>query len=328
MIFNLNKFLLNIKNITIFILFCVFNFSAYGMENDSNFRKVEATGRAVLVDGNIDISRKRALEDALYIAALKGGANVNGFSSIGKNTVINDQAIVTAASRVIDFKIVKEIQEKEFLSIKISAIVGGNLSTKNCRIRPINVSVFKGELKIGSDVPSNLSRKMSLWFTQSYDIISKKSNVNVIDYRTQLIDKVIKSNVNSSFDYNALTNGIPYVQSGDYSLVPNLTLTKNNFEVDNFSNNYLFEISFKIYKGSNFKLLPIKTYNFPIRYNFNSKFKFLQNISRLNINSVDEMIKNHVIKVTKNLFQGLHCRPLEGKLSFINGELKVDIGSN
>ena len=116
MIFNLNKFLLNIKNITIFILFCVFNFSAYGMENDSNFRKVEATGRAVLVDGNIDISRKRALEDALYIAALKGGANVNGFSSIGKNTVINDQAIVTAASRVIDFKIVKEIQEKEEVS--------------------------------------------------------------------------------------------------------------------------------------------------------------------------------------------------------------------
>ena len=71
----------------------------------------------------------------------------------------------------------------------------------------------------------------------------------------------------------------------------------------------------------------MKTYDFPIRYNLNSKFKFLNIISTININSIDEMIKKHLIKVTKNIFQDLHCRLLKGKLSFINGELKVDIGS-
>ena len=326
MFVNLQKLFLNIENITICILLSICSFSVFAAQNDSNFRKVEATGRAILIDGNIDVSRKRAIEDALYIAALKGGANVNGFSSIGSNTVINDQAIVSAASRVIDFKIIKETQEKEFLSIKITAIVGGNLSSKNCKVRPINISLFKGILSVGSDVPSKLSRKMSLWFNKSYQIISNTSNVNVIDYRNKLIDKVIKSNMNLSFDYNALTNGVPFIQSGDYSLVPNLTLTKNNFEENNFSN-YLFQISFKIYKGSDFDLLPVKTYNFPFKYNWNSKFKLLKNISTLNINSVDEMIKNHIVKVTKSVFQDLHCRPLEGKLSLINGELKVDIGS-
>jgi hypothetical protein len=327
MFINLKKLFLNIENIIIFILFSIFSFSVFAAQNDSNFRKVEATGRAILIDGKIDVSRKRALEDALYIAALKGGANVNGFSAIGSNTVINDQAIVSAANRVLDFKIIKETQEKEFLSIKIAAIVGGNLSSKNCKVRPINISLFQGTFNVGSDVPSNLSRKMSLWFNQSYEIISKISNVNVIDYRNKLIDTVIKSNINPSFDYNALTNGVPFIQSGDYSLVPNLTLTKNNFEENNFSN-YLFQISFKVYKGSDFELLPVKTYNFPIKYNLNSKFKFLKNISTLNINSVDEMIKKHLVKVTKSIFQDLHCRPLEGKLSLINGELKVDIGSN
>jgi len=326
MFINLKKLFLNLEIITICILFSIFSFSVFAAQNDSNFRKVEATGRAILIDGKIDVSRKRALEDALYIAALKGGANINGFSAIGSNTVINDQAIVSAANRVIDFKIIKETQEKEFLSIKIAAIVGGNLSSKNCKVRPINISLFQGTFNVGSDVPSNLSRKMSLWFNQSYEIISKISNVNVIDYRNKLIDTVIKSNLNPSFDYNALTNGVPFIQSGDYSLVPNLTLTKNNFEENNFSN-YLFQISFKIYKGSDFKLLPVKTYNFPIKYNLNSKFKFLKNISTLNINSVDEMIKKHLVKVTKSIFQDLHCRPLEGKLSLINGELKVDIGS-
>ena len=326
MFINFKKLFLNIENITICILFSIISFNALAAQNDSNFRNVEATGRAILIEGKIDVSRKRALEDALYIAALKGGANINGFSAIGSNTIINDQAIVSAANRVIDFKIIKETQEKEFLSIKIAAIVGGDLSSKNCKVRPINISLFKGTFNVGSDVPSILSRKMSLWFNHSYEIISKTSNVNVIDYRNKLIDEVIKSNINSSFDYHALTEGVPFIQSGDYSLVPNLTLTKNNFEENNFSN-YLFQISFKIYKGSDFTLLPLKTYNFPIKYNLNSKFKFLKNISTLNINSVDEMIKKQLVKVTKSIFQDLHCRPLEGKLSLINGELKVDIGS-
>ena len=326
MFINIKKLFLILENITISILLSILSFNVFAAQNDSNFRNVEATGRAILIEGKIDVSRKRALEDALYIAALKGGANINGFSAIGSNTIINDQAIVTAANRVIDFKIIKETQEKEFLSIKIAAIVGGDLSSKNCKVRPINISLFKGTFNVGSDVPSILSRKMSLWFNQSYEIISKTSNVNVIDYRNKLIDAVIKSNINSSFDYHALTEGVPFIQSGDYSLVPNLTLTKNNFEENNFSN-YLFQISFKIYKGSDFTLLPLKTYNFPIKYNLNSKFKFLKNISTLNINSVDEMIKKQLVKVTKIIFQDLHCRPLEGKLSLINGELKVDIGS-
>ena len=326
MFITLKNLFLNLAKITICILLSILSFNVFASQSDSNFRNVEATGRAILIEGKIDVSRKRALEDALYIAALKGGANINGFSAIGSNTIINDQAIVTAANRVIDFKIIKETQEKEFLSIKIAAIVGGDLSSKNCKVRPINISLFKGTFNVGSDVPSILSRKMSLWFNHSYDIISKTSNVNVIDYRNKLIDAVIKSNINSSFDYHALTEGVPFIQSGDYSLVPNLTLTKNNFEENNFSN-YLFQISFKIYKGSDFTLLPIKTYNFPIKYNLNSKFKFLKNISTLNINSVDEMIKKQLVKVTKSIFQDLHCRPLEGKLSLINGELKVDIGS-
>ena len=331
MFIKFNKIFLTKNSIIVCVLFCIFSFSVFAEQTDSQFKKVEATGRAVLIDGNMDISRKRALEDALYIAALKGGANVNGFSVIGSNTIINDQAIISAANRVLDFKIIQEIQDKEFLSIKISAIVGGDLSLKNCKVRPINISLFKGNIIVGSDVPSNLSRKMSLWFNQSYEVISKISNINAMDYRNQSIDEVIKSNINTAFDYNALTNDLPFIHSGDYSLVPILTLTKDDVgnKKNSFANYsyYSFQISFKIFKGSNFNLLPIKTYNLPIEYNLNSKFKFLKNISTVNINSVDEMIKKHLVKVTKTIFKDLNCRPLEGKLSIVNGELIVDIGS-
>ena len=45
---------------------------------------------------------------------LKGGADVNGFSAINSNTIINDQSIIKATNRVIDFKILSENQDKEF----------------------------------------------------------------------------------------------------------------------------------------------------------------------------------------------------------------------
>ena len=86
----MNKIILkfiNIFKIFMFIAFFTFNFVLYAQDN-SNFKQVEATGRSILLPENIETSRKRALEDAIYIAALKGGADINGFSAIRSNTII------------------------------------------------------------------------------------------------------------------------------------------------------------------------------------------------------------------------------------------------
>jgi len=109
---------INIYKIFIFIALLTFNFSLYAQDK-SSFKQVEATGRSILLPENIETSRKRALEDAIYLAALKGGADVNGFSAISSNTIINDQSIIKATNRVLDFKILSETQNKEYLSIKI-----------------------------------------------------------------------------------------------------------------------------------------------------------------------------------------------------------------
>ena len=68
--FNLKKKMIN--KLAILVLFCFIS-SSLSAEEDKNFKQVEATGRSVVIDGNIEVSRKRALEDALYLAALKGG---------------------------------------------------------------------------------------------------------------------------------------------------------------------------------------------------------------------------------------------------------------
>ena len=292
--------------------------------DNANFKQVEATGRAVLIAGDIETSRKRALEDALYIAALKGGADINGFSAITSNTVINDQSIVKATNRVLDFKILSEKQSKEFLSIKISAVVGGKLSKKNCKNRPINITLFRGSYKVESSVPSKLARYTPMWYGQIYDVISKLPNVKAINHKNKSLKQIIKSKVNSSFDYNALTNGLPIIQAGDYSLVPELLLTENNNQ--NSFSNYLLKVSFKIFKGPGIKLMTTKTYDLSIEYQYKSKFQFINNISTSDIQLVDQNVHHHMLLAATKFLQDLNCRPLEGKLTVNEGSLVVDLG--
>ncbi len=290
----------NFYSIITFVFLFFSNDSLFA-KTEKKYKQVEATGRAVLVVGDIQISRKRALEDALYLAALKGGADINGFSAINSNTIINDQSIISATNRVIDFKIIKEEQNKEFLSIKIRAIVGGKTSSKNCKIRPINITLFKGSINTETNIPSKLSRKMIQWYNGIYDSITQLPNVNAINYRNKSLDQVIKANINPSYDYNALTKGLPLIQAGDYSLVPELKLITDNR--DNTYSNYLLKVSLNIFKGNNFKSMPIKTYDLPIKYKIKSHFQFIRNISTLNIDLIDKDVTQHFDFIAQNFLK-------------------------
>ena len=322
----MNKIILkfiDIYKIFIFTALLMFNFDLYAQDK-SNFKQVEATGRSILLPKNIETSRKRALEDAIYIAALKGGADVNGFSAVNSNTVINDQSVIKATNRVIDFKILSETQNKEYLTIKISAIVGGDLSKKNCKIRPLNINLFKGSIIVDTNVPSELSRYTSLWYNKTYDFISKLPNVDINNFQDRQINQVIKSSQNPSFDYNAITRGIPTIHPGNYSLVPKIALTKTY--QDNFIN-YLLTISFDLYKGRKIKLETSKSYNLLINYQLESKFQFLKNISTLDIDKIDQNVSNYLSKAIDSFFNDINCKPLEGKLTLNDGKLQVELGS-
>ena len=322
----MNKIILtfiNIYKIFIFIALLAFNSALYAQDK-SNFKHVEATGRSILLPENIETSRKRALEDAIYLAALKGGANVNGFSAISSNTIINEQSVIKATNRVLDFKILSETQNKEYLTIKIRAVVGNELPKQNCNIRPININLFKGSITVDTNVPSELARYTTLWNNKTYEYISKLPNVDINNFQNRQLNQIIKSSQNSSFNYNAITKGIPIIHPGNYSLVPKIVLTKTN---KNSFANYLLTISFDLYKGQNIRLETSKSYNLLINYQLESKFQFLKNISTLDLDKVDQNVNNHLSKVINSFFNDINCIPLEGKLTVNEGKLQVDLGS-
>jgi hypothetical protein len=72
---------------------------------------VEAEGQAVdTVQGAASATRRRALEEALYQAAMIGGAEVTGFTALSRSEIVTDQLVVRPASRILDYSILSEVR--------------------------------------------------------------------------------------------------------------------------------------------------------------------------------------------------------------------------
>ena len=68
----------------------------------NSFQFTTATGRAAITENvTEELARVRALEDALYLAALQGGAKINGFSAVATDTSVQDHFVIRPSSKIL-----------------------------------------------------------------------------------------------------------------------------------------------------------------------------------------------------------------------------------
>ena len=135
-------------------------------------RFIETTGRAVIeTNETIDTSRRRALEDALYLAALHGGAKINGFSAVNTDTSIQENLVVQPASQILDYTIISEQKTDTHFTIKIRSAVG-QLREKGCKSKGLkSLSVYKPNINIDPSSPfwvDSLAEELSRSFISSF----------------------------------------------------------------------------------------------------------------------------------------------------------------
>ena len=76
----------------------------------ASMRFTETTGRAAIIDPEMEQeARMMALEDALYLAALEGGARIDGFSAVMTDSSLEDHFVIRPASRILDYTITNEV---------------------------------------------------------------------------------------------------------------------------------------------------------------------------------------------------------------------------
>ena len=87
-------------------------------ENKLEF--ITSVGRAAIDSPEeTSLARRRALEDALYLASLRGGAKVNGYSSVGTGTELTDNFVVRPTTKILDYAILKEVIKETHYEVTV-----------------------------------------------------------------------------------------------------------------------------------------------------------------------------------------------------------------
>ena len=146
---------------------------------------VTVTGRAVIQhEDTVDEARDLALEDALYYAALEGGAKIDGYSAVDETTSLQEMFIVRPTSRILDYAITNELRDETHYEVTIQAVIG-DVSANGCQNRPIShVTLFKPHHTLAYDLPHWMSQIPASLSHEIANALSEQPSLRVNDART------------------------------------------------------------------------------------------------------------------------------------------------
>ena len=305
------------------------SFLIYGnvaLSKDS-VRFIETTGRAVIDEQELGTSRRRALEDALYLAALHGGAKISGFSSVDTDTSIKENLVVQPDSQILDFNIISEEQSETHFVIKIRSAVG-KLKNSGCENKGLkSVSVYKPEILIYPNVPywaHSLSENLVESFMTS---LRSENNLNITDYSDVFLNSSDLKSTNDEFDYVSLTSGRSKTGYGDYAIVPTIKISTSTKLVGFTSYDSLqVDLATNVYEGANYSLNLSKSKSFEVLFNTSGPWRTINLLLKSSRESVVEPILSKATEHSSDIINELICKKIHSIMAVKNGKIEVPLG--
>ena len=310
-----------------FLQFILLSFQSFAYQ-DFNILKAEVTGRSVILDNNIQKAKRLALEDALYLASLKGGAFVDGFSSVSKNTILNDQSIIKSDSKILDFNILSEYKKNDHYEVKLLAVIGSKNNSFECKEKPINISIFKPKIIYHNSLPSYVIRSMYEWNNFFIDNISRDNQIILKKYNDFELDKIIESSNNFEFDYSSNVNGIPSIEEGDYLVAPVFKVEPINSykQAENPYDIAKYSIELNFFKGPKYKYFKKFVINRKFQNRYQSNFQLISALTSKSKEEVSADVISGISDGIAEMIKTFNCLPIEGNLKFLNNSLYIDLG--
>jgi hypothetical protein len=205
--------------IKLFIKLSVLLFIIFPILVNAQVRFVEVTGRSVIQDDSPILSKNTALEDALYLAALEGGAKVSGYSLIDSFSNLREEVIVQPASGILDYTIIDEMISDQHYEVTIRALIGKNNDRISCKSRITSTLIaFQPEIYINQNSPAWSQYLPNQIYKKMIDNLSNFDEIEIInatDTKLNINNNKLKLN---DFDYNVLTGNVVNYKPADLSL--------------------------------------------------------------------------------------------------------------
>ena len=311
-------------------LFIILLGSTYLLANEVSYKEVFSKGRAVIIDKNVNLAKKRALEDALYLASLQGGAKVDGYSSVDMNTNLNENVLVRPSSTIKDFVIIEENQDETHYNVSIKAYLVNINSMLNCANRDfVNLSYLAPHYSISSKLPAWTDKLPMKISSEIFNNLDNFSFINLKDSSKITFNpgKVVKKSI--SLDYNNLVEGKRNaLNEGEFALHPIIKLSYAKGRLTRVSKELMVDISLNIYEGPNHRVLDSLNYKFSLWIGNKTGYPHIDAFLRVSEDKLIEFVNKSVSKIQYRILDNLKCQPLRAKIELVNNELIIPIGLN
>ena len=292
-------------------------------------RVVTATGRAIIQHQDaLEEARMLALEDALYYAALQGGAKIEGFSSVDTATALTDMTVVKPITQILDYKVISEIADDTHYELSIEAMVGDRQKS-GCQSRPTShLTLFKPFMDVDPALPGYFSQAPIHMSHVITDALSADSNLRVMDIRHSTQQEAGVSKASSTIDYRALTTGRAQMYNGDFGVNSSISLRAEK-ESDMFltSEYVTLDISSEIFVYGERGVLKQVTDKARIFLGEKGLSRTLSILTKTNRETLHKLVTEASQKHAKKLSNIMRCASLETTLEPVQAGLMVKRGT-
>ena len=322
-----NQFALFITVISTLILTFV-SIAHASLQN--SFQFTTATGRAAITENvTEELARVRALEDALYLAALQGGAKINGFSAVATDTSVQDHFVIRPSSKILDYTILSENKIETQMEVTIRAAVG-KLPDKKCQLsRPLNLTLYKPKTSIDMNVPAWIEIYHPNIFNEIVFSLNKNSSLSINNAMSVTLSPEKLRLVDEKFDYSSLMSPQVRVRTGDYAIVPILSLSSSDTG-SRFSTSRKIEmkLGFYVFDGGTYELFEKFEQSASFEVDRIALFQSLADLDKKSRNDLIVIMMSLIEPLNSEMITTLGCQTLKDTIYLNAEQLTAQIGSN
>jgi len=190
-------------------------------------RWVEATGVAVINSAaDTDAARRRAVADALYNAAMAGGAAVQGYTAVNMTRTVRDLAIVRPVGHVMRSEVLTAQMNGSMWQVRIRALVGTERLVTCKSAARLNVTAYRPDLRVSPYAPA-WTGPLAMDIYQS--LLGVLHN-HPATGQFRVTDRELPgaSRIPEGQSFVVLTRGSVALGPGDFGFVPEIILERAN----------------------------------------------------------------------------------------------------
>ena len=294
-----------------------------------DIKRVEAVGQAVATGAASDARlRSRALQDALYQAALKGGASVNGYSVTSNAVLTSVVLVVRPDSQILDYRILEEKVTRSSARIAIQAYVGRIDAPPACARRAVlDIALQRPQVALAASAPA--------WLIATEEVTAAllERDINALDGVTLVQASDVSSQSQSSlaaeFDYTSLTLGVlQNPGAGAQAKTLSTTISLSGIKSSALKNGLMVQVESKLFDPSleSAPLMRVETRE--LLLNRTTPIQLVNANSRATRQEILMQIGAMARDMARDMIVQRMCQSLSAKLVLREGTLTAPFGRN